>query len=59
MRINKAPGASGITINIIWNWYKKAKEGKQQCQHALQIWQKIIKLIQITFFEGDIPVSFG
>jgi hypothetical protein len=59
MRLNKAPGPSGITINTIQQWHQKARDKDEPCQHSLNIWEKVLQLIQLTFTEGDIPVSFS
>jgi hypothetical protein len=46
MRLNKVPGPSGVTINMIRNWYHNAKECENQSQFLLEIWEKIVKLVQ-------------
>jgi Reverse transcriptase (RNA-dependent DNA polymerase) len=43
---------------MIRKWYKNAKEDKSQCQQSLEIWNKIVIIVQMTFREGDIPTSF-
>jgi hypothetical protein len=44
---------------MIRKWYKSAKEDKNKCQQSLEIWNKIVKIIQTTFCEGNIPISFS
>jgi hypothetical protein len=59
MRMNKSPGPSGVTvINMIRNWQQKAKEGDSQCKKFLEIWEKIIEIVQSLFKNGDIPTVF-
>jgi hypothetical protein len=59
MQLQKAPGPSGITIDMIRNWYHLATDGTNPYQKASEIWNKIVELIKYAFTEGDIPIYFS
>ena len=59
MRSRKAPGLTKLSIDHIKRWYKQGhpEEGKGD-DTALQIWEKIVTIIQRCISEGDIPKAF-
>ena len=61
MKNNKTPGASGITVENIKLWYRKARqpsEGNDPDPVYVRLWEKVLKLIDLAIAEGEIPKAF-
>ena len=70
MRNNRTPGASGITVENLKEWHTKARPRYNQIQRgegddpiepepeAVEIWEKVLKIIDLAFETGEIPKSF-
>ena len=61
MKNNKTPGASGITVENLKFWYKKARqpsEGNDPDLAYVRLWEKVLELINIEIAEGEIPREF-
>jgi hypothetical protein len=59
MRLKKSLGPSRITIDMIRNYYRNAREEENQYQQLIEIWNKIAEIVKITFREGNIPIPFS
>jgi hypothetical protein len=58
MKLGKAPGASGISVEQIRKWHHHARVAEYKCEKAIEIWNKILELITMVFLKGQIPRSF-
>jgi hypothetical protein len=57
MRLNRSLGPSGTTINILRKGQYNATEN--QVPTIIKNMGKIVEIVQLTFQEGDIPISFS
>ena len=59
MRSRKASGLTKLSVDHLKQWYKEGhpKEGEGNAE-AIDLWQKIVTIIQRCIFEGDIPQAF-
>ena len=60
LRNGKAPGASGISVDEIKSWYKRARVLKEEKvdEKAIKLWESVIEIIQIAFRTGEVPMAF-
>jgi hypothetical protein len=59
MKLRKAPGASRISFEQIRKWHHHAKIAENKCEKAIEIWNKILELIDMVFSSAQIPKSFN
>jgi len=58
LKLGKAAGASTIKVEDLRLWYKNAREpenGAEPTDEAIEIWEKVLKLISTAFTTGDMP----
>ena len=58
MKNGKSPGPSGISIDDIKTWYRKARLSDDVNVVATKKWENVIEIIQIAFREGKVPATF-
>ena len=57
MKLNKAPGASGIKAEHLRTWMEGATKENEQRTHVDE-WNMVVKLVKMAFSGDDIPSSF-
>jgi hypothetical protein len=58
MELQKAPGASGISVKQLQDWHYKARLSNDKCDKAIVIWEKILHLVNIAFTTSEVPTTF-
>ena len=58
LKNRRAPGASGISVEDLKKWYRKARLEEQKDETAVKIWENVIKIIKNAFQEGNVPTAF-
>ena len=57
LKNGKSPGASGISVDEMKTWYFKARLSEHTTIEDTTKWNNIIKIVQIAFKEGTVPVA--
>ena len=61
LKNHKAAGASGITADVVKEWYRAArptKEGVEPDAASVALWEKVLEIVNLAFSEGEIPRDF-
>ena len=55
MNTGKSPRATGIKVEDLRQWHFNARISKEKTQEDIQLWEKVLELINLAFEEGEIP----
>jgi hypothetical protein len=58
LKLNKAPGASGIRVEDLRSWWYKARKAKETDPKSIELWEKVLALVRTAFTTGEIPQAF-
>ena len=61
LKNGKAAGATGIKAEDVKRWYQKAREppeGEEATKRDIEIWEKVMRIIQLAFTTGEVPKAF-
>ena len=61
LKNHKAAGASGITADMVKQWYTAARPEKPEVRPdatSVVLWEKVMDLMQLAFRDGVIPRDF-
>jgi exonuclease III len=58
LKLNKAPGASGIRVEDLRSWWYKARKAKEMDPKSIELWEKVLALVKLAFTTGETPQAF-
>ena len=58
LKNGKSPGASGISVDNLKSWYKKARILDEPKEKDIKLWKNVVNIIQRAFTEGEVPNAF-
>ena len=61
LRNNRAAGVSGITAEMLKEWYEAAQEAdsdEESDTSSVELWSRVLKLIRLAFEDGVVPRDF-